>query len=243
VSASRRVRELVLPGAFALAGITVLIGLGLWQVERKAWKEDLIAALTERLAAAPAPLPPQRQWNDLDPARDEFRSVNVHAEFLPGQDALIYTGGSSLRSDVSGAGYWVFTPARVEDGGTVVVNRGFVPQGRERDIAAPTGTIDIIGALRWPEPRGLLTPNDDPAHNLWFARDQIVIAADKKWGDVAPFYLDMERPAPADGNWPRPGALTVKLPNNHLGYALTWFGLAAALAGVFVAFAWKRLRE
>lgn len=243
MSAAHRVSRLIVPGAFALTGIAVLIGLGAWQVERKAWKEDLIAALTERLAANPVALPAQRQWNGLDASREEFRSVTFRAEFLQGQDALVYTSGSSLRSDVSGPGYWVFTPAHLENGGTVVVNRGFVPQGRERDIAAPAGTIDITGALRWPEPRGVFTPNDDPAHNLWFTRDQIVIATDKTWGEVAPFYLDMERPAPANGNWPRPGTLTVRLPNNHLGYALTWFGLAAALAGVFLAFAWKRLRE
>ena len=103
--------------------------------------------------------------------------VAFHAELLPDQEALVYTAGSALRSDVSGPGYWVFTPARLADGSLIVVNRGFVPEGRQdpnsRAGGQGRGLTDIVGAMRWPEPRGPFTPADDPQRNLWFVRDHI----------------------------------------------------------------------
>jgi surfeit locus 1 family protein len=237
---ARAIRALVVPAIFTALGVAILAGLGVWQIERKAWKEDLIARLTERLMAAPHALPARQEWPGLDATDDEFRRVSLTAEFLSGQDALVYTGGSTLRSDVSGQGYWVFTPARVGNG-IVAVNRGFVPQGQQKAINAAVGSVTITGYLRWPETRGWFAAQDDPDHNLWFVRDPAAIAAAKSWGPIAPFYIDMEGPVPSAG-LPRPGPLTVKLPNNHLGYAITWFGLAASLVVVFLAFAWKRLR-
>ena len=90
--------------------------------------------------------------------------------------------------------------------------------------------------MRWPDTRHWFTPNDDPAHNLWFARDPIAIAAAKSIGPVAPFYVEQEAPVPP-GGLPQPGKLVVSLPDNHLQYAITWFGLAAVLAGVFISWA------
>jgi hypothetical protein len=104
------------------------------------------------------------------------------------------------------------------------------------------GLIDIVGVLRWPDARSWFTPNDDPAKNLWFVRDPVAIAAEKSWGPVPPFYVEQEAPAPP-GGLPAPGKLKPNLPNNHLQYAITWFGLAAVLAGVFAVFARGRYRE
>jgi surfeit locus 1 family protein len=239
-TAAARRRSLVIPGLVALAALATLVALGTWQLERKAWKEALIATLNARLAAAPADLPPATTWGRLDRDADEFRRVTFAAELLHGQEALVYTAGSSLRSDVSGPGYWVFTPARRVDGSVVMVNRGFVPEGRKdpasRADGQVGGTVQIVGAMRWPEARGLFTPADDPQRNRWFVRDHLAIAAAKGVGAAAPFFVDQEAPVPP-GGLPQPGKLTPKLPNNHLQYALTWYGLAIVLVVVFLVWA------
>ena len=236
-------RSLVLASILALVGLAVLIGLGTWQLERKAWKEGVIATLSDRLSAAPVPLPARENWPKLDPKRDEFRRVAFAAEFLHDKEVLVYTAGSSLRPDVSGAGYWVFTPARLLGGSIVLIDRGFIPEARKdpgaRREGQVSGVIDIVGALRWPEPRGLFTPADSPGANLWFTRDPESVAQAKGLGPVAPFYVAMEQPAPP-GGLPKPGVLHPNLPNNHLQYALTWFGLALTLVGVFGAWVMRR---
>jgi surfeit locus 1 family protein len=238
----RRRRGLLVPGLFTLVGIALLLGLGVWQLERKVWKEALIDSITRRMAAAPAELPPPERWASLDPAAAEFTRVAFRAELDDDQEALVFASGAALRPDVSGPGYWVFTPARLAGGARVVVNRGFVPEGASDAASRAAGPVDIVGALRWPERPGWFTPAGEPARNLWFARDHVAIAAAKGWGSVAPFYLEQEAPPPP-GGLPRPGKLVVTLPNNHLQYAITWFGLALVLAGVFAAFARAHRRE
>ena len=228
---------------FALAGVAILCGLGIWQLERKAWKENLIATLNSRLAASPGDLPPRDRWLTLKENDAEFRRVTFPAEFL-GEEALVYTAGSPLRPDVKGPGYWVFAPAQLAGGSIIVVNRGFIPIDRKdpatRTQGAPHGSVDIVGVIRWPEPRGSFTPPDDPKDNVWYLRDSNAIAASKKWLTAAPFYIDQESPVPP-GGVPKPGKLEVRLPDNHLEYAITWFGLALALAGVYVAWLAHRL--
>jgi surfeit locus 1 family protein len=234
---------LLLPAVLAFA---VLIGLGTWQLERKAWKEALIAALTERLAAAPAALPAPSAWPALDAVSDEYRRVKFIATFEHGKEALIYATASAFRPDVSGVGYWVFTPARLADGSFVMVDRGFVSEARKgqatRAAGAIAGPVEIIGALRWPEPRRWFSPADDPARNLWFRRDPTAIAAAESISPVAPFYVEQESPVPP-GGLPQPGKLVVRLPDNHLQYAMTWYGLALVLVVVFVVWAFKSARE
>ena len=115
--------------------------------------------------------------------------------------------------------------------------RGFgpaylTPRAR-RPVGAPRGIVDIVGVLRWPEMRNSFTPADDPKNNLWFLRDSNSIATFKKWVTAAPFYIDQEEPTPS-GGWPKPGKLETHLPDNHLQYAITWFGLAFALAVVYL---------
>jgi surfeit locus 1 family protein len=98
--------------------------------------------------------------------------------------------------------------------------------------------FDVVGAMRWPEARSVFTPNDDPAHNLWFARDQLAIAKEKGWGTVAPFYVEQEQPVPPD-RFPQAGTLVPNLPNNHRQYELTWIGLALVLTAVFGVYFWR----
>ena len=216
----------------ALAAFVTLIALGTWQLDRKAWKEALIDALEERVNAPPVPLPAPERWATLDPDRDEFRRMAFAATIAPDREALVYSSGSSVRPDVSGPGYWVFAPAELASGAVAVVNRGFVPEGQQdrKTHVPPAGRLQLVGALRWPELRGLFAPKDDPAHNLWFVRDHLAMAQAKGWGKVAPFYLELET---STGALPRAGRLTPTLRNEHLQYALTWYGLAIVLAAVF----------
>lgn len=227
---------LLLPAIFTAIGLAVLLALGTWQLERKQWKEALIATLSERLSAPAEALPPRERWDRLEAKDSEFRRVTFAAEFLHGQESLVYAAGSAFRPGVSGPGYWVFTPARLSGGGVVIVNRGFVPEGRQdpstRKEGQVAGVVDIAGVMRWPEQRGAFTPADDTQRNLWFVRDHQTMAEARRLGPVAPFYVEQEAP-PAPGGLPRVGRLQVNPPNNHLQYALTWFGLAVALLVVF----------
>ena len=241
-------RGVLVPSLAAAAAFAVLIALGLWQIERKAWKEALIATIAERLSAPPAALPWRADWPRLDAEADEFLRVTVTAEFENDKEGLVYTSGSTLREATGGPGYWVFTPARLAvdtGGGYVMVNRGFVPEGRQnpatRAAGEVAGPVEFIGVLRWPEAPGLFTPNGDAAHNLWFSRDSAAIAA-AKGIDAAPFYIELESPDPP-GGLPRAGRLQPNLPNNHLQYALTWFGLAAVLTGVYTAWLFGNWRQ
>jgi surfeit locus 1 family protein len=230
--AKPRKRSVVLPLLFLGLTLAVLVALGSWQLERKAWKEKLIGELDGKLAAPATDLPPRERWEQLDQAKDEFRHVAFPAEFLPGEEALVYTSGSSLRPDVSGPGYWVFSPARLTGGSIVLVNRGFVPEGKQepktRPQGRPSGVVEVAGTLRWPELRGSFTPPDEPEKGLWFARDPAAIAKAKHWDTSAPFYVDQEAP-PAPGGLPKVGPLKPALPNRHLEYAVTWYGLALVI--------------
>ena len=235
---------LAIPALFALAAFATFIALGTWQVQRKAWKEALIGTLERRLSAPAVELPPRERWGQLDPAEHEFRRVKFFAGFVPGAEALVYAGGSALRSDISGPGYWVLAPARLAAGGLVVVNRGFVPEGRQdaatRTGGEITGNAQLVGVMRWPEAHGIFSPKSEPARNLWFVRDPTGIASAKGWGDVAPFLVELESPRPP-GDLPRVGVLKVNLRNEHLQYAITWYGLALVVVIMFVF--WFRARR
>ncbi len=234
---ARPQRGIIEPTVLAICGIAILCGLGIWQLDRKVWKENLIAILTTRLERAPEALPPRESWPHLMPEGNEYTRVTFPAEFLPGQEALVYTPGSPLRPDVKGPGYWVFAPAQLAGGSIVLVNRGFVPLDRKDPVSRPGGAtqgiVEIVGVMRWPETRGLFTPADDVADNVWYVRDPKAMAAARNWATASPFYIDQESPVPT-GGLPLPGKLTVALPDNHLQYAITWFSLALALAGVYV---------
>lgn len=219
--------------------LAVLIGLGVWQLQRKDEKRALIAALDERLAAAPVVLPPSAQWPSFNAAKDEFRRVTFSAAIDPSKDAMVYSSGSGIRADISGPGTWAFVPAKLASGETVVVNLGFVQntlQDRAQQDRAvtnfPRGTQTFTGYIRFPEHAGWFSPKADAAKRLWFDRDHEAMAQALGWGKIAPFYVDLESPAPPSGI-PKPGPLSVRLKDNHLQYAITWFGLAAA---VLIAF-------
>lgn len=239
-------------GLFTLVMVALFIGLGVWQLQRRVEKHALIAALNERLAAAPLPLPTPAQWGQLTPAKDEFRRVRFSAAYLHLPDAMVYSTGSAVRDDVTGPVTWAFLPARLASGETVVVNAGFVPnmmQQREVQNRAVAPLVtghaeDMTGYIRFPERAGWLTPAANVDQRLWFNRDHLAMARALGWNSggetIAPFYVDLEAPVPESGV-PKPGPLSVHLPDDHMQYAITWFTLAGGVVIAFVV--WARGRR
>ncbi|WP_067277116.1 SURF1 family protein [Mitsuaria sp. 7] len=215
----------------AALSFAVFMSLGVWQVQRLAWKEDLIARLDKRLAAAPERAPGADRWAAITKDGDEYRKVALTGTFDHSRETLV---GASTEL---GTGYWVLTPLRTERGDWVLVNRGFVPpefKTRASRTASETqGEDKVIGLLRLTEPDGSLLRKNEPAQDRWYSRDVGAIAKARKVveGPVAPYFVDA---AAADDQtqWPRGGLTVVRFNNHHLQYALTWFAMAAMLAGV-----------
>jgi surfeit locus 1 family protein len=244
IAARGRLRGgLAVPIVFAAAAVTVFVALGTWQLQRRVEKLALIETLDRRLSAVPTALPARRLWPQLDRAEDEYRRVRFSAAFVPAADALVYAGPSPFPSDMPGAGYWVFALARTMSGDLLVVNRGYVPEG-EKDAKASAANeraanVEVTGVMRWPQARSYFAPADDPLRNLWFLRDHLAIARAKGWGEVAPFYVELEEP-PA-GGLPRPAPLRPNIRNEHLQYAITWYGLAAVM--IVMLLVWMRTQR
>ena len=214
-----------------LFGIAGLIALGVWQIERRAWKVALIDRVEQRLSAAPESMPAPASWPAINATDDEYRRVAITGRFLHDRETLVKAVTDQ------GGGFWVLTPLETADGNVVLVNRGFVPPERrdratrrDGNSAAPAS---ITGLLRLTEPKGGFLRNNDPAGNRWYSRDVEAIAAARGLPRVAPFFIDADA-APNPGGYPQGGLTVVKFHNNHLVYALTWFGLAILLAGAFL---------
>lgn len=206
--------------------------LGIWQVQRRAWKLDLIARVEARVHAPPAPLLAGRI---VDRQRDEYRRVRATGRYLHDRETLVQA------STVLGAGWWVMTPLQTPTG-IVLVNRGFVPPER-RDPATRrsgqlVGPVTVTGLLRLAEPGGAFLRSNDPAAGRWYSRDVAAIAVARRLGPVAAFFVDADATA-NPGGWPVGGLTVIAFRNSHLVYALTWFALAGlALAGGVLV--WRR---
>ena len=212
----------------SLLGIVALSALGVWQLERRVWKLGLIDHVEHRIHAVPSAMPAPSAWPAVNTRDDEYRRIAVTGRFLNDRETLV-----QAVTDYGG-GFWVLTPLRTPDGAIVLVNRGFVPPDR-RDPATrregnPSGTVKVTGLLRMTEPKGGFLRKNDPHAGRWYSRDIAAIAAARGLPQVAPFFIDADR-TPNPGGYPLGGLTVVKFPNNHLIYALTWFGLALMIAG------------
>jgi surfeit locus 1 family protein len=233
-------RRIIVPGIASLIGVALLVALGVWQLHRLAWKEALIAAVEARAHVAPVPLPPPESWGALDPADYEYRRVEATGVYDLSNQELVFTSMEEPRGIYGGVGYQVMTPLRLANGATVIVNRGFVPEGMKASAAkGPQGETKIVALMRASERRNLFTPADEPARGVFFTRDAEGLARALRLGPHAPFTLDAEAgPDPL----PEGGETRLTFVNNHLSYAFTWFGMAAALAGVYGVWAFGRMR-
>lgn len=243
-----RARALLVPALITIAGFAVLVSLGDWQLRRLAWKEELIARVAGRPAGPVRDLPPSAAWPSLDLADTEYRPYRLSGHFLHDSEALVFTSLPDPKGSLGGPGYWVVTPFALTDGGTVLVNRGFAPQGRhlprERGESLSPADTEVVGLMRPDEGRSFFLPSDQPERNVFYARDIAAIAAAKRIAEpLAPFTIDLVAGATPPGGLPQAGETRMAFSNNHLQYALTWYGLAAALLAVFGAFAVQRLRD
>jgi surfeit locus 1 family protein len=242
---SATLRSLLWLGVFTLLGLAGLISLGFWQLERLAWKEALIGEVEARVAAPAVEAPPEADWAALAPSDYEYRHVLLAGVYEFTHQALVFRALDRPRGRFGGPGYLVMTPLRLPAGAHVIVNRGFVPQDQKDRFAAQTGdgpgNVSVTGLMRSSEPRTWFTPPDDPSRGQWFTRDPAAIAAAFQLARAAPFTIDADASG-EPGDLPQGGETILAFPNNHLGYAFTWFGLALALAGVFCAYALTPLR-
>ena len=214
--------------ALALTGAALLAALGVWQVERRAWKLALIARVDARLAAAPVAPPPPVAWSTIGDD-DAYRRLRVTGRWRAVPPVFV-----QAVTDLGG-GFWVLQPLDTA-WGTILINRGFVPQGARGPIPAAGGRTALTGLLRTSEPGGAFLRSNDPAADRWYSRDTAAIAGARRIGPVAPFFVDADAATP--GGWPRGGLTVVRFRNSHLVYALTWF----ALAGMMLFFAWRIAR-
>ncbi len=244
VRGARSAPVLAALGIAALLLCLFFAALGSWQLQRRVWKLDLIERVDQRVHAAPVAPPPPERWPQVNAAQDEYRHVQLQGRFLHERETLVQA------STRLGPGFWVLTPLRRDDGTTVLVNRGFVPpEVREpslRSSPEQAGEVRLTGLLRLSEPGGGFLRRNDPANGRWFSRDVEAIASARGLDRVAPFFVDEDAQGGTEpARWPRPGLTVISFPNNHLVYALTWYGLALLVAGAAwqVARTERRLRR
>lgn len=236
VSGAKRLAALLL----GLIAIAILLGLGTWQVQRLAWKEDLIATIQSRIHADPMPL------------KDALLVGKTIAamEYTP----VIFTGVFDHRYErhffathKGASGFYIYTPLKLDGGDWIFVNRGFVPYEKKEPATRPegqvTGAVTITGLMRPSllEKPSSIVPHNDPDKNIFYwkdiraMRDTSGLPASEP---VLSLFVDAND-APNPGGLPVGGVTIIDLPNNHLQYALTWYGLAAALAGVLGVWLWR----
>lgn len=229
----RRVLGPLMTGTFVVLMLALAVTcawLGVWQLHRLAEKEALIVAVDERLDAAPIPVPAVNQWSNLDLAELNFRPVALTGAFRYNQTVTVFTSLGDARGQASGPGYWVVTPFVLAQGGSVFINRGFVPAALQEaavtDAESDVVQVTITGLLRPGEKAGFMTPAPDTSNRVEWVRDPVRLAemVDPSLAPFAPFYVDL--PAGAPGELPQGGETVIEFPNNHLGYAYTWFGFA-----------------
>ncbi len=226
----------------ALTGLFVL--LGVWQVERLAEKEALIAEVGSQLGEKPYDLPDADQWNAIDLGVYAYHPVTVKGRYLNDRSVLVFTNLPEPKGRFGGPGFWVMTPMEADTGGIIFVNRGFIPQPSEKSFAnapGPEGEQIVSGIALRPEAAGAFTPVPDKARNVEWVRDPVRLAAMAGIeGPVFPYTLDA--PAGEPGALPQGGETVIEFPNNHLGYAITWFGFALITPILLAYWVFRQLR-
>jgi surfeit locus 1 family protein len=241
-----RERKLLIPTVMVILALPMLLSLGFWQLDRREWKEGLLADIANRTRAEPVAL--ERLLKgvaDAPVARAdlEYARARVRGQFLHDRELYLYAP-----SQTYGPGYHVYTPFQIAGSGDVlIVNRGYVPERFKapagRAQGQVDGDVDVVGLVRLPGAHARFVPDNDPKGNLWFWRDfdgMLAATFPKDPPKSLPLFIEAEADAP--GGWPKGGVTELKLPNRHLEYALTWFGLALVLAAIYAMYAIPRLR-
>ncbi len=233
----------IFAGVAFLVALAILLSLGTWQARRLVWKEALIAEIEARRHAAPTPLVEidamALQGGDVD-----YRTTTATGLFQHDKERHFFATHDGQ------SGFYVYTPLQLDDGRFLFVNRGFVPYERKEpgtrlagQIAAGPVTVNGLARAKLPEKPSSLVPDNDPAKNIFYWKDLDAMAAtvDLPADKVLPFFVDADA-TPNPGGLPIGAVTQVDLPNNHLQYAVTWYGLAAALTAVAGTMWWRNRR-
>jgi len=220
------IRRMIGPLVFGILGIALLISLGVWQVQRLAWKEAILADIEAKLAAPAVAIPASP-----DPAVDQYLRVLAAGSIEPGE-LHVFTAAPG-----GGAGYRIIVPFLLEDGRRILLDRGLVAD-TAKNAPRRLGAIAVEGSLAWPRETDRFTSPPDREANIWFARDVPLMAE-----ALGTLPLMLVTAASDDSTGPTPMPVTVNIPNNHLQYAVTWFGLALVWAVMTGYLLWRIKRR
>lgn len=214
-----------------LGTTTLLTWLGTWQLERLAWKQDLIEQVEASLLADPVPLSDVKNGSAPDVA---YMKVIAEGTFDHTEEVYLFTSKGS-----AGVGFQVITPLKLESGAILLVDRGFVPTAMKapetRQQGQRGGAVSVTGVIRQSVPPNAYTPDPDLSKRVWYSRDLPSIAKTMGLESPISFFVDADD-TPNPGGWPIGGKTIVNFSNNHLGYAITWFGMALALVVIYIAY-------
>ena len=221
-------KRVAIPLIFGVVGCAVLIALGVWQLQRLAWKEGLLAEIDARIYDAPVALPPS-----LNEERDRYLPVRVAGRTLGREiDVLVST-------KEQGAGFRVISAFETDGGQVIMVDEGYVRQ-TEKDAARPPVDMVVTGNVHWPDEVDGFTPAPDLGAEIWFARDVPAMAAHL---ETEPVLVIARTVTGTDARATPLPVTTDGIPNSHLGYAVQWFGLALVWAGMTAFFVWRMQRR
>lgn len=233
--------RIILTATLVLLSLAILLTLGTWQVERLYWKEGLLADIAARRSAEPVPLADIER--SLAAGEDiEYRRVSLSGTFDHAKERHFFATFEGR------TGFYVYTPLMLADGRAIFVNRGFVPyemkEPATRAAGEVTGEQTITGYARskLTQKPSMIVPDNDLAKNTFYWKDLDAMASSTGLSDVIPMFVDADASVANPGGWPKGGVTQFDLPNNHLQYAVTWYGLAAALVAVVFGMWWRSRR-
>jgi surfeit locus 1 family protein len=235
-----KLRPLLWPTIMMVPIFLFSLSLGVWQMDRRAWKRDILDRIETNQAAAPLTLDELLKG---DPLRFEYGRVRVSGSFL--HDKEFYLAARSLKDKV---GMQVVTPLRADDGIIVLFDRGWIPSEKKEPAKRAEGQIpgkvELVGIVRRSQIKRQFAPDNDPARNFWFHVD-VPVMRQMAGGQPDPvldtFFLEADATA-NPGGVPIGGQTRLDIPNDHLQYAITWFLIALSGAGVYLAYHWENGR-
>lgn len=226
--------------AFSVLSLALLVSLGVWQLQRLQWKESMIARMSQRITSEPRSIA-EIEARHAAGEDVEFMRATARGRFVHDSELFVFT------TSAGAMGWKVVTPLEMDDGKAVLVDRGFIPYEMKDPATRPgsrqDGAVSVIGAVRpFSSPRAPFAPDNDVDANVWHWWAISAMAEAAGLARASPFILQAE-PGPGDTAWPEASRLDpATIPNRHLGYAITWFGLAAMLVVVNGLYLLRRRR-
>ncbi len=232
---TKRFKFSLVPTLMTVPAVIIMLGLGVWQLQRLQWKTEIMERIAERTAQAPANFEGGLTW---DESKDEYRRIRLRGSFVHDQELYL-----AARSRNNNVGFHVITPFVLTNGMAVLVNRGWVPSERRDPAKRAEGQIkgetDVVALVRLTQKQGMMQPDNDPAKNVWFYVD---VEEMKKASGVATeidYWFEADA-TPNPGGFPIGGQTRISLPNDHLQYAVTWFVFAVTLTVIFLIYSYRR---